>query len=1086
MTVKWRKYLSVLLWAMLVIGCGNSSMNDFVTGDVVAEDLTGASQVELRFDLTREQTANRDIRRLRLSAYNAQGNLVYGPHEVDASATVKLSEVPRFARTLEIEYLSGSDSIVVGIAEMKLTLSEGQFASIVDPPFEQVPPGKIRINPRAIALGPGETVDMRALEDQRDRSVVDLTQKVIWTSSDPSRLRVSNAAGQRGRVTPVGEFRGGDVQITARVGAAQVVAVHGSDNQGSISGTYYQGKVNSGMFGPVAGDSSITCIDLNGDGTDEVAIASGSGIRGIALGGAERFRFEPWVAAPGTRLSLAAADVNGDGQADLIVGGVAAQGTPLIRGYDGYTLSRPQPRVLFNITDLSPNYSGGVNLAAAVGSSGGPLVAAGAGPGRSPEVSVYGLYKGPNESLLARLSERRLVFEAIQRGGVRVALGDLDFDGVLDLVSAPGPGSAALVVASSIGGLEMWRAQLESGPTSQGVTLACGQLYGGPEDDVVARVAYEEPDDTDQSVILDGAKGSRVFSFDAFGEGPVSLSTGNVGLADQRRATAAVRLTTAKLARIELTPTVVNLSSQAPLVQLTATARYADGMTLDATDLVALSLAPNIAKSSVRLDVGAGLVTAMLEGVAVVRASYRGLVGESEITISDPPIPRTISVVPVDASGREGTDVRFSALASLDGGIVIDLTDRVSWTSENEGVVRFNNNRSGVGQVRGQGKAVVVANDKISGVVAKMVFHGVPKTPPNGLEITPDVVKLTGVTQTRTLTVQAKYADGLEIPVTDSITWTSSNPDIKVNGFGKVSVLPATRESGTATITATVTSLGQTATARVDLELPPLKLQALYVSPSRPILEPDQALPLAVEGRYGESSSSLIQAVTSGLTFISSHPEIVKVSATGVLRAGSLAGTAQITVTHESGVRTMETAEVSLPLPLLQSIAVGLTPLSVADGEGSQARATGTYDTGPPKDLSNSVVWSSSNPAVATVSSSGSIETFAQGVALISAIDLASGKNGEAVLTVTPARLLSIAISPGNPATTVGSSLALTAEGTYTNGEILPVNPVWTSQLPAIFGFTGAGIGTGMTPGVATVIATLGEITSSTSISVSP
>ena len=1080
-----RSYLFLCLLVALFTGCGNSSVNDFVTGDVVAEDLDGTSQLEIRMNLSaREDTATRDIRKMRFSGFNSQGNLVYGPADKDASDRINLNELPRFTRTLLIEYLSGSDAIVVGQAELKLLMNQGVFAPIVDPPFEQVPAGKLRINPRAIALGPAETVDMRALEDQRDGTILDQTQKVIWTSSDPTRLRVSNAVGRRGRLTPVGEFKAGDVQITARVGAAQVVAAHTSQGQGTVSGVRYQGKISPGLFGAIGTDASIACIDLNGDGTDELAVAAGAQVRGVALGGDERFRLEPWLLAPGTRLSVASTDFNGDGQVDLVVGGVVAQGSPIVRGYDGATLGRAQPRVLFTISDLSPNYSGGVHLAAAVGSTGGPLVAVGAGPGRSPEVSIYGLFKGNNDSMLARLSERRLAFEATERGGVRVALGDLDFDGLLDLVTAPGAGSASVVVASSLGGQEMWRADLEGGMTSQGVSLACGQLYGGPEDDVVARVSYDEADDQDTSVIIDGASGSTVFRFDALGEGAVALATGNVGLADQRKASALVRLTSAKLARVELSPPAVNLSSEIPTVQLSAVARYADGQTLDATDLVNLSLAPN-SGDTVQLD-NLGLVTAMNDGSAVVRASYRGLVGESAIAVGQPPLPRTLSIVPVDASGREGTDVRFKALGSLDGGMIIDLTQRVVWSSENEGVVRFDNARRGVGQVRGQGKAVVVVNDKLSGVTARMVFHGVPESPPNGLEITPEAVTLTGVTQTRNLTVQARYENGLKIPVNEAITWTSSNPDIKVNGYGRVSVDPKA-ESGNATITATVATLGQSATARVDLELPPLKLQALYVSPSRPVLEPDQALPMTIEGRYGEGNASVIQVVTEGLTFTSSNPDIVKISNSGVLRAGSLAGTSQITITHESGVRTVETAEVSLPLPLLQNITVNLTPLKVADGESSQAVAMGTYDTGPGKDLTTSVVWSSSNPAVAIVSSTGSIETLSQGETSISALDLASGKNGQAMLLVEPARLLSITISPGNPTATVGSGVTLSAEGTYTNGEIQPVVPVWTSQTPSVFGFGGGpGAGTGLTPGVATIVATLGEITGTASVTVNP
>jgi hypothetical protein len=1075
----------ILLLAILVMSCGHSGMNEFMTGDVVAEDLTGTSRLELRLDLPQLQARGGDLRRLRLSAFNAQGNLVYGPTEKKLESRLRLNEVPHFARSLLIEYLSGSEAIVVGEAEVMLQLSEGAFASVVDPPFKAVPPGKLRIFPRAVPLAPGEQVGLRALEETRD-GTIDQSSKVIWSSSDPSKLRVSNAAGRRGQVTPVGDFRAGDVTITARMGAAQVVALHQHGRRGQISGIHYQGRLRTDMFGEVETGGTLTCLDLDGDGTDEVAVASGGEVRGLDLGGRERFRLQPWIVAAGTVLDVAAADVNQDGQPDLLVAGVAAEGHALVRGYDGSTLSQAQPRVLFTINDLSPNYSGGANLATAVGLSGGPLVAVGAGPGRSPEVSVYGLYKGPYETLTPRLTERRLAFNAAVRGGVRVALGDLDFDGMLDLITAPGPGSPALVLASTIGGEEIWRSQLADGPTSEGITLAAGQLYGGPEDDVVARVAFQKSDDINQAVILDGASGARVFSFDPLGQGPVALATGNVGLADQREASGLVRLTSTKLARLEVWPEAATLSSQIPTVQLGVRTRYADGQVLDASDLVAWSLAPNSGESTSLSKTG--LVTALQAGTATARAGYRGLVAESVLHVAEPPLPRTLSIVPVDSSGREGTDVRFQALGSLPTGMVIDLSDRVVWSSENEGVVRFDPLRRGWGQVRGQGRAVVACHDKLSGVSAKMVFHGVAQSPPNGLAINPEKVELNSLTQTRTLTVEARYPEGLEIPIHEGISWSSSNPDIKVNGSGKVSVAPQVRESCQATVTATVSSLGKSASAQVELKLPPLELQALYVSPSRPVLEPDQALPLMVEGRYGEGSSSFIQAVTSGLTFSSSNPEVLKVSSSGVLRAGSLAGTARISVTHESGVRTEETAEVKLPLPMLRAITVTLAPPSAAVGEGSKARATGFYDSGPSKDLTNSVVWSSSAAGVAVVSSNGAIESLAEGETAINAIDLASGKNGEAIFKVKPPRLLSLTLLPSHALTTLGDSLQLSAEGTYSNGEVRPVNPTWVSANPAIFSFTSAatGLGVGLAPGAASVIATLDQVSASLPVTVEP
>ena len=117
----------------------------------------------------------------------------------------------------------------------------------------------------------------------------------------------------------------------------------------------------------------------------------------------------------------------------------------------------------------------------------------------------------------------------------------------------------------------------------------------------------------------------------------------------------------------------------------------------------------------------------------------------------------------------------------------------------------------------------------------------------------------------------------------------------------------------------------------------------------------------------------------------------------------------------------------------------------------------------------------SSAPAVATVDSgTGYVTAVAAGSATITATHTASGKTATTVVTVSPLRTLSIAVTPATSALAVGATQALTVTATYNNLTTAPVTSgsTFVSSDPAVATVGAAGVVSALAVGTATITAT--------------
>jgi hypothetical protein len=166
---------------------------------------------------------------------------------------------------------------------------------------------------------------------------------------------------------------------------------------------------------------------------------------------------------------------------------------------------------------------------------------------------------------------------------------------------------------------------------------------------------------------------------------------------------------------------------------------------------------------------------------------------------------------------------------------------------------------------------------------------------------------------------------------------------------------------------------------------------------------------------------------------------------------------------------------------------IGVTPANATIKTGStlQYTATGTYNDGSQQDITQSVTWGSTNTTVATIASGGLATAVAPGSTTIQAT--LGGITGSTGLSVTPASLVSIALTPANATINAGSTQQYTATGNYSDGsqQNITGSVTWTSTNTAVATIASGGLATAVATGSTTIQATLSGITGSTSLTVS-
>jgi ELWxxDGT repeat protein len=216
---------------------------------------------------------------------------------------------------------------------------------------------------------------------------------------------------------------------------------------------------------PFAGPVSVTAADAGGGPDLRIFDAVTGGLLGEFMAYDPRF-------TGGVRVAVG--DVNGDGIPDIItVPGPG--GGPDLRVWDGWSGQLIREYMVY-----SPSFAGGVWVATGdVNGDGFSDIITGADAGGGPHVKVV---SGKDGSVLYSF----YAYGAGFTGGVRVAAGDVNRDGRADIITAPGPGGGPHIEVWSGASLQLLQSYFAYGANfSGGVYVAAGDVNGDGVADII-------------------------------------------------------------------------------------------------------------------------------------------------------------------------------------------------------------------------------------------------------------------------------------------------------------------------------------------------------------------------------------------------------------------------------------------------------------------------------------------------------------------------------------------------------------------------------------------------------------------------
>lgn len=536
------------------------------------------------------------------------------------------------------------------------------------------------------------------------------------------------------------------------------------------------------------------------------------------------------------------------------------------------------------------------------------------------------------------------------------------------------------------------------------------------------------------AIFNDGSSVEHTLDASFQSDNPTALSIDNNGLAtahfnsgsdititatyNGQQTTATIRVTDGLLQRVEITPATMSI----PVGQkgkLQARAFYSDGSSKDIDNLATWSVDDGDIASVNNTVTHAGDVLGISEGVVTVTASFQGKHATNQTTVT-PASLVSVSITPVIDTVIAGLNQQYTLTAQFSDKSSLDVTTSSDWLSSDNSTATIDSIGLATGHTEGQvtitgtylGLSADANLEVLSGILQTIQISPVNPTEPVGT--------------IGRFTAMGFYTDGYSTNITNSVTWTSSDPSIvSITAKGIAGGQASADKVGKSTIKAELSTISATTEATV-IDAP---IQSIVISPASPEIAQGMNYQFTATAIYGGSIPG--KDITNVAHWDTNNTAIATITSTGYAK-GESPGVATINATYDG---QSATATLNVGAPELDHILLLPATNTLAMGTNVYYQAIAFDSAGKDYVINNDADWTITDTTIAHVDNSttngGFVTPLSPGVTQVEVNFL--GQTVTAELTVTTAAVTRIEISPIAPIIIVKESQQFTATAFYSD-----------------------------------------------------